>query len=127
MATAPKSSLKPAILSRRNSVHVHAHLWERTMQRLVKGGDTRGMPTYVDMLLTALVELDAEQARLALVRGDVAFFIAVELRLLKLDEAFVAAGRTIADRAKLIQAKAVVAGLKDVAIENLRERGGAWP
>jgi len=106
---------------------VHAHLWERTMQRLVKGGDTRGMPVYVDLLLKTLVELDSEQARLALVRGDVPFFIAVELRLLKLDEAFVAAGRTIADRAKLVQAKAVVAGLKDVAIENLQGRGGTWP
>lgn len=97
------------------------------MQRLVKGGETQGMPVYVDLLLQTLVELDSEQARLALVRGDVPFFIAVELRLCKLDEAFVAAGRTVADRARLIQAKAVVAGLKDVAIEKMNERGGTWP
>lgn len=97
------------------------------MQRLVKGGATAGMPHYVDMLLSTLVELDSEQARLALVRGDVPFFVAVELRLRKLDEAFVVAGRTVADRARIIQAKAVVGALHDVAVENLQQRGGTWP
>ena len=88
---------------------------------------TRDLPKFVNGFVETMLDHDEHRAIEAIRRGDVAFFVALQMRLDQLDCALVAAGRTLGQRAPVVRAKYMLSGFVDVAIENLRRLGGNWP
>lgn len=102
-------------------------VWDEIRDLVTSTEVTRELPKFVIGFVETILDHDAGRAVEAIRRGDVAFFVALQMRLDQLDCAMVAAGRTLGQRAPVVRAKYMLSGFVDVAIENLQRLGGSWP
>lgn len=100
----------------------------RSLQNAVAGRNAlHGLPPYAEAVAEILWATTSKDVMLAMQRGDVAFFVAMMARLDTLNDGLIRAGRSIAQRAGIVNAKWVVEGFRMTAEANLQKLGGAWP
>lgn len=85
------------------------------------------MPPFAAAMSESIWALQADDVLTAMQRGDVPFFVAMLLRLDLLNDGLTRAGRPVAERASILNAKWVVEGFRLTAERNLRKLGGHWP
>lgn len=103
-------------------------LWRGCRQRMYSEQQfLRRLPRWAAPLAFTFYETEDEVVIAALKRGDVAFFIAFQLRVDQIDCEAVRAGLTIAERQPIIQTRAVLDGLRRVAETRLGALGGTFP
>jgi hypothetical protein len=101
--------------------------WAKIRKTLYSPRILQGLPPFAEPIAKAVWETDIDDVVRAVRSGDVAFFVAWQLRLDQLDCAMVNAGRTIADRAPLVRIKYLMQGFRDAAEKRLKTLGGSWP
>lgn len=101
--------------------------WEKIARTVYSPRILQGLPAFATPLARSFWGVEALQVIQAIKNGDVAFFVAYQIRLDQLDCAMVAIGRTIADRAPLTRIKYLLEGFRQTAETQLVKKGGVWP
>lgn len=117
----------PPPIAHVSSIEGVRSVWQEILDLSTSTRITKGLPQFVVGVVETLLDHTPDVAIEAIRRGDVAFFVAVQMRLDQLDCAMVSCGRNIARRAPLIRAKWMTSGFVQVAQENLERLGGSWP
>jgi len=101
--------------------------WNKIRKVIYSTRILQDLPPFAEKLGRAIWDIEGARAAQAVRDGDVAFFLACQMRLDQMDCAMVNAGRTIADRAPLTRSKFIVDGFREAAETQLKKLGGAWP
>jgi len=114
----------PKQLSRARSIEAIHSIWRQMQKSVCSAAVLQGMPRAIEYTASRIYDTEPHMVVEAIRQGDSALFIATLVRLSLIDNALVAANRTLADRAPVIQAKYVVEGFKKVADDAFIEMGG---
>lgn len=101
--------------------------WEKIRKTVYSPRILEGLPPFAESIGRTFFDVDPLRVIRSIKTGDVAFFVACQIRLDQLDCAMVDAGRTIADRAPLTRSKYLLEGFRQAAENQLVKRGGTWP
>lgn len=116
----------PPRLSAQTSEALH-RTWQALQHGVASVRTLKGLPPFAESLAEIFWATTPNDVMVAMQRGDVSYFVALLLRLDQLNSALVKAGRSIADRAPIVNAKWVVEGFRMTAETNLKKLGGQWP
>lgn len=104
-----------------------AKAWTKLARDIYTPRVCKGTPHFVRQLAETFWRADPSNVISAITKGDPAYFVAFQIRLDQIDNALLACGRGIAERAPVIRARFVIEGLQNSAAKVLAENGGTWP
>lgn len=121
------SDLTPRALRHRRSQRGVEASWSKIQRVIYSPRILQGLPPFAERCARCFWDIGALDAIRAIRAGDVAFFVAFQIRLDQLDCAMVDLGRTIADRAPVTRSKYLLEGFRQAAEAQLIKKGGTWP
>lgn len=101
--------------------------WKRIQSFVVSPRMLSGLPSFAQDIAIRFYDHDSHSLVKAMREGDVATFLAM---LVRLDQLLVAAqgcGRSVAEIAPIVRCKGTAMAWFEIAVEQLKEKGGAWP
>jgi len=101
--------------------------WREVRDATCSPKSLKGLPSYVDNLVSAMWSVEPSHMVDAVRNRDPAFLVGVIVRIELLDQILRDNGKSIAERAPLLRAKHVASGFQFMAEKFLKEAGAAWP